>query len=87
MAARGRAVQVDPMKPKMKPPGAKRLKLKNDERPFRFAFKFNLRRYNLERAAGELDNERDAHVAMKDALAAHKVGQCRLTYVNRVESA
>jgi hypothetical protein len=47
---RGRAVQVDPIKPKLKPPGTKRLKHKHDEPLSSFAFKFNLRRYNV--AAG-----------------------------------
>jgi serine/threonine protein kinase len=41
----GRAVQVDPMKPKLKPPGTKGLKLKCDILPSHYAFKFNLRRY------------------------------------------
>ena len=44
----GRAVQVDPIKPMLKAPGAKRLKLKYDIPFSEFAFKFNLRRYNLE---------------------------------------
>jgi len=35
------------MKPTLKPPGTERLKLKYDEAPSTFAFKFNLRRYNL----------------------------------------
>jgi len=34
------------MKPKLKPPGTKRLKLKYDELHSSFAFKFNLRRYS-----------------------------------------
>jgi hypothetical protein len=38
-------VQVDPIKPTLKPPGTKRLKLKNDATPSKFAFNFNLRRY------------------------------------------
>ena len=38
-------MQIDPIKPKLKPPGIKRLKLKYDELLSRFAFKFNLRRY------------------------------------------
>jgi len=38
-------VQVDPIKPKLKPPGTKRLKLKHDELLWHFAFRFNLRRY------------------------------------------
>ena len=43
----GRAVQVDPIKPKEKPPGTKRLKLKCEILPSTFAFNSNLRRYNL----------------------------------------
>jgi len=42
-------VQVEPMKPKLKAPGskrAKRLKLKFDNLPSSFAFRFNLRRYS-----------------------------------------
>ena len=41
----GRAVQVGPMKPTLKAPGTKRLKLKYDVPLSNFAFKFNLRRY------------------------------------------
>ena len=41
----GKAVQVDPMKPKLKPPGTKRLKLKCDILLSTSAFKFSLRRY------------------------------------------
>jgi len=40
-------VQVDPIKPKLKPPGNKRLKLKNDMLLSTSAFKSNLRRYIL----------------------------------------
>ena len=43
--ARGRAVQVAPIKPKLKPPGTKRLKLKCDILLSTSAFKFNLRRH------------------------------------------
>jgi len=43
-------VQVDPIKPKLKPPGTKRLNLKHGEPPSRFAFKFNLRGYSLAHA-------------------------------------
>jgi hypothetical protein len=46
--ARGRAAQVDPIKPTLKAPGTKRLKLKYDEPLSKFAFKFNLRRYSEE---------------------------------------
>ena len=36
-------MQVDPIKPMLKAPGTKRLKLKHDEPLLNFAFKFNLR--------------------------------------------
>jgi len=49
---RGRAVQVHPMKSKLKPPGTKRLKLKCDIMLSTSAFKFNLRRYSEEILAG-----------------------------------
>jgi len=39
-------VQVDPIKPLLKAPGTKRLKLKHGEQLSNFAFKFNLRRYS-----------------------------------------
>jgi hypothetical protein len=45
----GRAVQLDPIKPKLKPPGTKRLKLKHDEPLSTFAFNFSLRRYIMAR--------------------------------------
>ena len=45
---RCRAEQVDPIEPTLKAPGTDRLKLKYDVPPFKFAFKFNLRRYNEE---------------------------------------
>jgi len=55
-ARRGRAVQVDPIKPTLKPPGTKRLKQTHDEPLSSFAFKLNLRRYTvvMEGAAEQL---------------------------------
>jgi len=41
----GRAVQVDPFKPKLKPPGTNRLKLKCDVLLSTSTFSFTLRRY------------------------------------------
>jgi hypothetical protein len=40
-------VQVDPIKPALKAPGTKRSELIYDGPLSNFAFKFNLRRYNL----------------------------------------
>ena len=53
-----RAVQVDPMKPMLKAPGSKRLKLKCDESLWNFAFKFNLRRHTEVRAFTDEVEER-----------------------------
>ena len=68
---RGRAVQVDPMQPKLKPPGTKSLKLKYDALLSNFCFKFISRRYivvllvrhsRMERAAaGEPVDGRGLH--------------------------
>ena len=38
-------MQIDPIKPKLNPPGTNVLTLKYDEPLSNFAFKFNLRRY------------------------------------------
>ena len=46
--APGRAVQGDPIKPKLKAAGTKRLKLEYDILFSNFGFKFNVRRYSLE---------------------------------------
>jgi len=45
-------VQVEPIKPKLKPPGTKRLRLKCDILLSTFALKFKLRRYNEGAEAG-----------------------------------
>ena len=45
---RGRAAQVEPIKPKLKPSGTKHLKLNHYELISNSAFKFNLRRYSME---------------------------------------
>jgi len=45
MTGHGEAVQVDRIKPKLKPPGTNRLELNYDILPSTTAFKFNLRRY------------------------------------------
>ena len=45
-------MHVDPLKPKLKPPGTELLKLKYDEPPSNFAFKLYLRRYIMAYFAG-----------------------------------
>ena len=50
----GSVVQVDPMKPVLKAPGCKYLKLKHDKRLSSFGFKFNLRRYTMGIISGML---------------------------------
>jgi hypothetical protein len=61
----GRAVQVDPIKPKLKAPGTKHLKLKCDMLLSTFAVKFNLRQYTWDTDKGKW-------------RAVCKVGRCRL---------
>jgi len=41
-------VQVDPIKPKLKAPGTKLLKLEHDNLLSSFAFELNLRRYDMD---------------------------------------
>ena len=48
-------MQVDPVKPTLKAPGTRRLKLKCDEPLLNFAFNFNLRR-STKLAIGQSDN-------------------------------
>jgi len=50
---RGKVVQVDPMKSKLKPPGTKRLKEQCNILLSKSAFKINLRRYTVEPPADE----------------------------------
>jgi len=76
---RGRPVQLDPIKPKLKPPGSERLKLKCDvllsillQFCFIFAFKFNLRRYTVAAALA----------AARIFTSPYQVGWCRLTLSN-----
>ena len=64
-------MQVDPMKPKSKPPRTKCLKLKCDRLLSTSPFKFNLRRYT--------ESEVNADVQRMIAEELSKVGRCRLT--------
>jgi hypothetical protein len=54
MGALGRAVQVDSVKPTLKPPGTKRLNLKYDKVLSSFASEINLRRYSWVRPRSSL---------------------------------
>ena len=70
-------MQVDPITPKLKPPGAKLLKLKYDNLLSNFAFEFKLRRY----ATGACDLV-DAPCAYFTVLRDPVAGPCRLTLSN-----
>ena len=64
-------MQVDPIKPTLKPPGTKHLKLKRDVLLSSFAFIFDLRRYMMvEEPVFDVSEPID------------KVGRCRLTLSN-----
>ena len=67
----GRAVQVDPIKPKLKPPGTKRLKLNCNKLLSASAFKFNLRRYSMEFVQLLLARGADPNVTMKGGRGLH----------------
>jgi hypothetical protein len=81
-------VQVDPIKPKLKPPGTTPLKLQYDEPLSSFAFEFNLRRCTKAKKAKEKERareKREAEAAERvarvkaEAAAEEAVGRCRLT--------
>jgi hypothetical protein len=63
-------VQVDPIKPTLKAPGTKRLKLKHDAPLSNFAFKFKSRRYSEVAESG-------LEMRLLRSLG-RQVGQCRL---------
>ena len=65
-------MQVDPIKPMLKPPGTKRLKLKYGKLLSKFAFNFNLRRFTPADDA-----------AIEAHSAAVEVWRCRLILSNR----
>jgi len=50
-------VQLDPIKPRLKPPVASRLKLKYDELVSSYGFKLKLRRYMKKDGYGDLPAE------------------------------
>jgi hypothetical protein len=75
---RGEAVQVDPMKINLKPPGTKRLKLQSDVLLSTSAFKFNLRRYTGVIRENMNMERRKVWLPGKDGLT-DKVRWCRLT--------
>ena len=83
---RGKAVKTDPIKPTLKAPGTKGLKLRYDDLPSNFAAEFNLRRYNrgggsavqprLHVAERRRADERSARLAGRGRQIAH--GGCRV---------
>jgi len=94
--ARGEAVQVDPIKPKLKASGTKRLTLQSDEPLSNVAFKIDLRRYTEDLASTDIcEHALEALRASKvkrvimvgrrgvaQAAFSPKVGRCRLTLSN-----
>jgi len=66
----GKVVQLDPFKPTLKAPEAKRLKLECDDLISSFAFNFKSRRYNKAAVVGDTVGD------------PFKVGLCGLTLSN-----
>ena len=89
----GKAVQVDPIKPKptLKPPGTKRLKLQCVELLSTSAFKFNLRRYGwgcpIDAAIPPVGDCLLGTFCVYCAYGKTEVARCRLTLSNPLESA
>ena len=84
---------MDPIKPQLKAPGTKRLKLKYDELLSSFAFNFNLRRYTMnDSRAKEARGKIKALLTANHAWCIHhtmmaedfKVRRCRLPVSNPV---
>ena len=71
-------MQVDPVTPKLTPPGTKRLKLRCDILVSTSAFKFDVRRYMKAAAAATAADLRSAELRSAP-LAQPAVGRCRLT--------
>jgi len=59
-APRGRALQVDPIKPTLKAPGTKRFRLSCNKLLSNVVFKFNLRRYSVDAVLTHVQVLRDA---------------------------
>jgi len=74
-------MQVDPIKPMVKAPGAKRLRLKNDESLSNFDFNSNLRRYTevVVLATGGSIGFGSPQTLTDTGLKLAKVWRCRLT--------
>jgi hypothetical protein len=68
--APGKAVQLEPMIPVLKPPGIERLKPEYDELLSKIAFNFNLRRYILRSAARRNLTWRAAERCLRAAFGA-----------------
>jgi hypothetical protein len=62
-------VQIDPIKPKLKAPRYVLLKLIYDEPRSIFAFKFNLRRYNMEPGARSATMQPGIFLGVEDIVA------------------
>ena len=74
-------MQVDPIKPSLKAPGTKRLRLKHDTPLSNFAFTFNLRRYT--EAAGTGGGAKTAMEMAASSGHARLVGRCRMILSNQ----
>jgi len=62
-------VQIDPIKPKLKPPGTKRLTLEYDGLPSNIGFKFKLRRYDAASPGAAAADARERRHAAAAALS------------------
>ena len=62
-------MQIDPVRPVLKAPGTKRLKLKYNETSLNFAFKFDLRRFVKANMTAALASEHGAVASLVGGAA------------------
>jgi len=70
-------VQVDPIKPKLTPPGTKQLTIRCDELLSIFAFKFNLRRYTEDEDDEDSEEDEDFDAEGEEGAAGEKPSECK----------
>ena len=75
---RGKAVQVDPIKPKLQPFRTKRLNLNYDKLFSNFGFKSNLRRYTRAGAGGSEAGSEQGEGELAESGESEEVGRSEL---------
>jgi hypothetical protein len=80
-ARHGRVVQVDPIRPTLKSPGTKRMKVKYYKPLSNVAFKFNMRRYTTDPAHVVCGDVQAGSCQISLLLAIHRVRYVSTTFI------